>query len=85
MPDTLTLIGLVAVVAAVLFFALYRPRVIAAARPGRALIEHMEELGRNGAGRVMEEKLGAHKAKEFVNDFGAAFSTDAPATPGPKS
>lgn len=53
----------------------------AAVRPGRGLIDHMEEVGRDGAAKVMEETLGTHKANELVKGFVTAFAA---ANPAPK-
>lgn len=68
------------------FFALRnQSKSIAPARsnPGRSLIDHMDELGKDRAGLLIEDRLGSHRAAKFMADMRDAFGT--PASPQAKS
>lgn len=49
---------------------------------GRLLIDTIQEVGKNRAGMLVEERLGAHEAQKFMLDMAAAFGAAAP-TPTP--
>lgn len=53
--------------------------------PGRSLIDHMDELGKDRAGLLIEDRLGSHRAAKFMADMRDAFGTPAnpPGQPGP--
>lgn len=54
-------------------------RVIA--NPGRVLIDHMDELGKDRAGSIIEDKLGAHRALQFTGMIRDAFGDPVPPPP----
>lgn len=77
--DPLILAAL-AVAGICLFWAMFggkRPQVAAPIRrphPGRALIDHFEEVGKDSAGRLIAERLGLVEADAIAEKFGKAFS-----------
>jgi hypothetical protein len=57
-----------------------------ARNPGRVLIDHCEELGRDGAGQLIGRALAQVEAEEIAAKFGKAFGKVAPpASPTPPS
>lgn len=86
--DTMTIVGIVAVAGALLFAMLYQPgRKLALpavsigrqAAPGRALIDHIENAAKDGAGEILVAKVATHKANELAEQLSKSFS--APAEP----
>jgi hypothetical protein len=51
--------------------------------PGRALIDNVEELGRDGAGRLIAERLGAVFADDIAEKLGKGFARPSQSPPGP--
>ncbi len=80
--DQNTILALVIVAGAVLF-ALWpkgkRVTMTASVPPGRALIDAFEESGKNGAGSIIETRLGEQKASEIMASLGNAFGPTAAA------
>lgn len=64
----------------------FRPRRMTVApsrpaNPGRLLIDTMQELGKDAAGKLIETRLGEHEARKFMGDMAAAFGSPAPTAP----
>jgi hypothetical protein len=79
-------LALLIVLAAFLWPAKGAGPVAAAARrahPGRALIDHFEEVGRDSAGRLIAERLGLVEADAIADKFGRAFNKPAASAPAP--
>lgn len=91
MPSTTEIIVLSVLGLAVLALGVraFRPRRTVPARvvpanPGRLLIDTMQELGKDAAGKLIETRLGEHEARKFMGDMAAAFGNPpAPAAPPP--
>jgi hypothetical protein len=84
---SILIVGMLAagIVAAVLLWPKgqpVRPAAPARVSPGRALIDHFEEVGRDSAGRIIAERLGLVEADVIAGKFGRAFGPP-PAPPAP--
>lgn len=89
--DPMLWVALVAFVGAILFVVFHRPTgkapaasvfATAPARgPGRALIDAVEEAGKDHAGTIIEQRLGERKAGSIAAELAAALNTPGPPSP----